>query len=244
MKIHRFYIEPEKDIRGQLAEGKEIAVANTKLIHQIVRVLRLRAKEYVILFDNTGYEYSGIILVAEKSGVHIAIKEKKQSEHEMPIKIFLYQSVIKKDNFETAIQKGVETGVSKFVPILSAHSEKKAVRMDRMEKIIREAAEQSGRSILPTIEEPRSLFDALEEEKSGVMIFCDQSGESLMSALKKHPGEKEYHVFVGPEGGWTTEERNAASDMGAHIIRISPLTLRAETVAPVITSLLLSSVEG
>jgi len=244
MKIHRFFIDPLKDISGHLAEGEEIAVTNTKLLHQIARVLRLRAKEYVVLFDNTGYEYSGIILVAEKNSVRIAIKEQKQNNTQPGITISLYQSVIKKDNFETAVQKGVETGISKFIPILSAHSEKKAVRMDRLEKIIREAAEQSGRNVLPTVAEPRSLFDALEEEKSGTTLFCDQSGESLVSALRRHAGEKEYHVFVGPEGGWTQEEKDAAADLGATIVRISPLTLRAETVAPVIASLLLSGAEG
>jgi 16S rRNA (uracil1498-N3)-methyltransferase len=137
---------------------------------------------------------------------------------------------LKKDNFEWVTQKTTEIGVSKIVPVISQRTIKLDVKIDRLKKIIREAAEQSELAYVPTLEEPTSFRKALDNARScNEVFFCDASGESLKNAKLEQSGE--VAIFIGPEGGWTEAEIEIARKAGFKISSLGNSILRGETAA-------------
>src|SRR3989338_3591691 len=117
-----------------------------EILYQIKNVLRFKPGEKIILFDGSGYDF-----ISEFQGESAKVIEKVLNRREPERKIFLFQSLLKKDKMEWVFQKGTEVGVFDFIPVLSARSVKKDFNKERAEKIIREAAEQSGRAVLPQV---------------------------------------------------------------------------------------------
>lgn len=218
--MHRFYT-------------KDLSISDTEA-HQIKNVLRIKPGEKIILFDGSGYDF-----ISEFDGEGVKIVEKVLNRREPERKIYLFQSLLKKDNMEWIFQKGTEIGVFEFVPVLSARSIKKDFNQARAEKIIREAAEQSGRAILPRVSEVSSFREALEfvqrERLSGVIADLN-SKKHISETLK----EAMMAIFVGPEGGWTEEEITEAKESGFKAVSLGKLQLRAETAAIVATAFLIA----
>ena len=200
--------------------------------HQIKNVLRIKARERIILFDGSGYDY-----ICEFDGKNAKIIEKVLNRREPERKIYLFQSLLKKDKMEWVFQKGTEIGVFEFAPILSARSIKKDFNQARAEKIIREAAEQSGRAVLPNVKEVLNFKEALEfvqkERLSGVIADLN-SKKHISETLK----EMDTALFVGPEGGWTEEEISEAKENGFKAVSLGKLQLRAETAAIIASAFL------
>ncbi len=168
-----------------------------EILRQLKNVLHFQKGERFILFDGSGYDF-----ISEFDGSGAKILEKVLNRREPERKIFLCQSLLKKDKMEWVFQKGTEAGVFEFVPALSARSVKKDFNKVRAEKIIREAAEQSGRAILPKVGEVKDFKEALEfvqkERLSGVI--ADPNSKKHISEILKEP---KMALFIGPEGGWT-----------------------------------------
>lgn len=225
--IHRFYVKDEVGNAGDFSLPKEI-------LHQIKNVLKIKKGERIILFDGTGYDF-----ISEFNGTNVLITEKVLNRREPDKKIYLFQSVLKKDNMEWIFQKGTELGVFEFVPILSARSIKRDFNQVRAEKIIREASEQSGRAILPRVHEVMKFADALKfvQEERLTGIICDTNSKKHISESLK---EVKMAVFIGPEGGWTEEEISEAKENGFKSVSLGRLSLRAETAAIVASAFLVS----
>lgn len=155
----------------------------------------------------------------------------------IPTKLSLAVSLIKKDNFEWVIQKGTELGVSEFIPLVSDRSEKKGFNMERAQKIMIEAVEQSGRGDVPAILEPVDVEVFLETEKRGMVVF-NTTGINFFS---KNSKEKEDRVAcIGPEGGWSEKEIEMFKNKGAEIVKLDTPVLRAETAAVAVATLFLA----
>lgn len=157
--------------------------------------------------------------------------------HAEPVRsVTLYCAVLKRENFEWVIQKCTELGVKRFVPIITARTVKTGLRMERLRVIAKEAAEQSGRGIIPTIDHPLE-FDraclsgrqALEEAKNQKNIFF----HTLTNEQTRKPENQQtpVSIWVGPEGGWTEEEVDKAKNQGFIFSSLGSLILRAETAA-------------
>jgi 16S rRNA (uracil1498-N3)-methyltransferase len=119
--------------------------------------------------------------------------------------------------------------VHKFVPIIAARSEKTDINLDRAQKIIVEAAEQCGRGDIPELREPIGLHEALEEYKDLPLYICEQHSTSAQAMLEL----EKVGVLIGPEGGWTDEEKELFASLQLPHIMLSTFTLRAETAAVV-----------
>jgi 16S rRNA (uracil1498-N3)-methyltransferase len=236
MKLHRFFIDPK-----YISEEK-IAINEEKLVHQMANVLKFDEGERLILLDNSGFEYLCEMEGVAKKEILCKMIERRKNLNEPHVKIRLYQSLIKKDGMENVVEKGVEVGISEFVPILAEHSEKKGLNMERMEKIIKEAAEQSERGILPKIFEPIAFEEAISGLKKNSVVFLEKEGESLNYLLEEMHGQKEINLFVGPEGGWSDKEMEIAKKMGVKIVSLGLLTLKSETVGIVAAGVLLSGI--
>lgn len=228
--MHRFFIQRN-------LEGRETLMLPDDIRRQIKTVLRLKASERIILFDGSGSDFIYEIETAS-SGV-LRFLEKVINRREPKIKILLYQSLLKKDNFEWALEKCTEVGITEFHPLLSARSIKKDFKRERAEKVVREAAEQAGRAIVPKIEKIVPFRIALEEARNSgrAAVFADVGAEVHISGILKYPSMA---LFVGPEGGWTPEEATYAKNFGLRAVSLGKLTLRAETAALVGSAFLLS----
>jgi len=224
MKIHRF-------IGDFNLTGKQVAITNPENIKQIKAVLRLGIGDKLILSDGAGREARVKIIEISKSKIICEALEINKSE-EPDRKVSLYLAILKKENFELAVQKAVECGVSELIPVITERTVKVGLNMERLEKIIKEASEQSGRSILPKLFETMNFVETLEhgEKNQEKVIFHLVDTEYLP---KKKASS--VSIFVGPEGGFTESEINLAEKSGYAVSSLGTLTLRGETAAIVAT---------
>lgn len=229
MRLHRFFVS------DTIGSKKEITVRDSALAHQLKNVFRFTVGGQVILFDNTGYEYHALIGKLGNSDIVFSIASKRMSKTVPDRELFLFFSIVKKDNSEFILQKGTEVGVSHFVPILSDRSEKKGFNLERAQKIVREAAEQSGRAVIPTVGEIVSFDEAISQEFP--RFAFDSKGDVFTPehAQKHSP----LGVFIGPEGGWAEREIFLFKKQGVKVYSLGSATLRAETAAIVASSLIL-----
>lgn len=232
MRLHRFFIA------GPLEGKKQVSLLDTELIHQWKNVFRLKAGDTVLLLDNSGLEYLSEITFLSKEKAEVKILESRPVENVPQKEIWLYAALIKKDHFEWILEKGTEIGVSHFVPVISERSEKKNLNLDRAEKIIKEAAEQSGRGTLPTVDEVTPLPQAIKEcNISAVALHPSQ--KNTFKEEKIFKTENRIALFVGPEGGWTDDEIALFKDHNIQTCSLGWKILRAETAAIIAPSLLL-----
>ncbi|TAK57953.1 16S rRNA (uracil(1498)-N(3))-methyltransferase [Patescibacteria group bacterium] len=233
MKIHRFFVEEE-------ISGKErISLANPELLHQMSKVFRFQVGDTVILFNGTGSETVCEITLLTKKVAEFSVLEKREGLARPKTQIALYLSLIKKDNFEWVLQKGTELGVTRFVPVISERSEKKDLNMARAKKIVVEATEQSGWANVPEIGEPVSLADILEQKDavSENLVAFHLEGTPFEKSLVA--GKTSLGILIGPEGGFSEKEIELFKSKNIPIYSLGKQTLRAETAAVAIASLLL-----
>jgi 16S rRNA (uracil1498-N3)-methyltransferase len=221
MRIHRFYIENQ-------IENKDVGISDERLVHQWRHVFRYNVGSEVVLFNGSGFEYECVISFISNREAKLEVVSKKPSI--IPnTNVTLYQSLIKKDNFEWIAEKATELGVAKIVPMISERSEKKNINEERLKKILIEAGEQCGRGDVPELGEIIDLEDAIQFAEN--IIIFDKSGDPVENTF-----EVAASIFIGPEGGWSEKEINMFKERGAHICSLGPLTLRAETAAIVAVS--------
>lgn len=224
MKIHRFI--GEFDL-GQ----KEVEIQDPEIIKQIKGVLRLEAGEHIILGDGRGLVAEAEIISISPKSVRAEIIKVEEPE-DARVKVNLFLAILKKENFELAVQKAVEAGVSSITPVITERTIKTGLNMDRLEKIIREASEQSGRSIVPELFEIFPFDEAITALSDQKIIF--HIGDSI---LPYHPSTEaeQVNIFIGPEGGFTEAEIERARRSGFVPASLGNLTLRAETAAIIAT---------
>lgn len=225
MKLHRFIGDFDLN-------KKQLEITNNEIIKQIKLVLRLEIGDILILCDGKGQEAEVKILEMTKSAIVVEIlKQSVVTDHTETKKVNLYLAILKKENFELAVQKAVECGVNSIIPILTERTIKTGLNTERLEKIIREASEQSGRNILPTISPILKFEDAIKNIGQTCGIIFDLNGEEY----KPNQGTKDFSIFIGPEGGFTEKEINQAREAGILVCLLGTNTLRAETAAIVAT---------
>ena len=226
MRLHRF-IGPFDLTKNT------ISVSDQSLISQWHSVLRLKSGDRVILCDGNGTESEAIIENMEKKSTTLSVLNPITQTRGTQKDVTLYVSILRRENFEIVVQKATEIGISHIVPLLTERTVKIGFNKIRLEKIILEAAEQSGRTVLPKLSEPMNFDDALKNTNADKTILFDISG--------KNADENDYKkydcLFVGPEGGFSEKEVTLAKEAGCTIFSLGELTLRAETAAIVVSYL-------
>ena len=194
--------------------------------HYISKVMRIKESEVFSLFNSNG-EWEAKILNISKSLVEFNItKQLRQKEY--PKELWLAFSPIKSNYFNFMIQKATELGVTKFLPIIFDRTVVRKVNKERLEKVIIEAAEQSNRINVPSIEEPKSLKKFLDDKKMD-LIFTDLNSKTNKLDLKKLTNNPSC-IIVGPEGDFSeTEREEILSYNGVQAIKINENILRSET---------------
>lgn len=232
MKLHRFIVDFP-------LEHNTFLLHDSELVFQIVHVLKLRAGERFLLGDGKGKEV--IVKISDITDKGLALETEQWSENanEPHTKVTMFAAILKADHFELLAQKCTEAGVFQIIPIVTKRTVKLNLRHDRIQKIIQEAAEQSGRAMVPALGAPLSFEEALKMiptfEKSFFLDF-----DAPMHLKDKETNLKNVSLFIGPEGGFDPTEMKLAQKAGCVIAHLGPLTLRAETAAIVSTFILAS----
>jgi 16S rRNA (uracil1498-N3)-methyltransferase len=231
MRTHRFIVD------APLAVG-QLTVHGTGLANQLANVLRLDVGDAVTLCDGKGMEASAAILSLAKNGVDFAVDSVMKNAAESDVRVTLYCAVLKRENFEVACQKATEAGAARIVPVVSRRTVKTGFRIDRLEKIVREAVEQSGRGVVPDIAEPKSFKEALADAEANALNVIFAVGGTPLDRIAVPDGAVRVGAFIGPEGGWDEDEVSACRERGFAVASLGPRVLRAETAAVVATHLL------
>jgi 16S rRNA (uracil1498-N3)-methyltransferase len=213
------------------------------------RVLRLRPGDLVTLLDGQGSAYEALLVALDEHGAKFRIVRQWEATGEPFVHITLYQAVLKGERFAWALQKGTEIGVSRFTPVVCERNvvdDMQAVdgKRERWERIIQEAAEQSGRAKLPELTRAHLFADAIQAPAGAVLRLIaweDEHSVRLGEALRacNLTGRTGIQVFVGPEGGLTAAEIDFARRRGVQPVSLGPRTLRAETAGLVAASAIL-----
>lgn len=218
---------------------KEIEITNLENIKQIKDILRLKIGEKIILSNGKGisFEFS-IISIAKNKIICKRIKEIKNSKTIK--KVSLYLAILKKENFELAIQKATECGVAEIIPIITERTIKTGLNIVRLEKIIKEASEQSGRNTLPKLHGIIKFENAIKGGGNASALDNSLNLEKIIfhpTNTKYMPNKntKNISIFIGPEGGFTEKEITLAKNFNFKISSLGPLILRAETAAIIAT---------
>ena len=194
--------------------------------HYVSKVMRVKVSEVFSLFNNSG-EWEAKILNISKSIVEFNIT-KQLRQKESTKELWLAFSPIKSNYFNFMIQKATELGVTKFIPIIFDRTIVRKINKERLEKVIIEAAEQSNRINVPSIEEPQSLKDFLNNKKID-LIFTDLNSKNKKIDLEKLTNNPTC-IIIGPEGDFSGEEREQILAFeGVQPIKINENILRSET---------------
>jgi len=196
--------------------------------HYVNKVMRVKVSEVFSLFNSSG-EWEAKILSISKSIVEFNIT-KQLRQKESIRELWLTFSPIKSNYFNFMIQKATELGVTKFIPIIFDRTIVRKINKERLEKVIIEAAEQSNRINVPSIEEPQSLKDLLSNEKMD-LLFTDLNSQNKKIDLEKLTSNPTC-IIIGPEGDFSEEEREQIlAYEGVQSIKINENILRSETAA-------------
>jgi 16S rRNA (uracil1498-N3)-methyltransferase len=218
---------PRLFVRQTLSEGVAIAL-DANQANYLGNVLRLGVGAELLVFDGLSGEWLAHISDAGKKRMTLAVDRQTRESESIP-DVWLAFAPVKRTQTDWLVEKSTELGVARLIPVMTQRTVTERVRLDRLESIAIEAAEQCGRTRVPQIVEPTSLKRLIEElDPARHLYFADEAGgEPVASTFAEGPAL----ILVGPEGGFTEEERQLVRGSGASAISLGPRILRAETAA-------------
>ncbi|ARP51044.1 MULTISPECIES: 16S rRNA (uracil(1498)-N(3))-methyltransferase [Caproicibacterium] len=220
----RFFISP--------LTGTQATLTGEDARH-ISRSLRMHPGEALTLCDGMGHDYQGEITEVTPDIVSVHILSAANNQTEPSVHVTLYQGIPKSTKMDFIVQKAVELGVFRVVPTLTSRcvsrpdGKTSAKKVQRWQKIACEAAKQSGRGILPEVAPCISLQQAVCTAPGKCLLFYEGGGVSLTDAVNRV--DSEISIFIGPEGGFSTEEVRLVQDAGGQAATLGPRILRTET---------------
>ncbi|MBF0318550.1 MAG: 16S rRNA (uracil(1498)-N(3))-methyltransferase [Nitrospirae bacterium] len=208
------------------------AIITGETARYVLTVLRYKTGGEFCIFDETGRFYKGTITSCSKNEAHLSITRQPAPNTESPVSITLCQGLLKGAKMDLVVQKAVELGVKRIIPMITNRTQLDYTRkIDRWRKIAIEAARQSMRVAVPEIAEATNftvLMESIQATGAATMMFYEGRGKGLKEI--REPGQNIY-IITGPEGGFTPEEVNQAEASGATIVTMGNRILRAETAA-------------
>lgn len=212
--------------------------------HHVVKVHRYRVNDVIEVVGHAKV-FRGVISALQEGLVTVKIEDELLTS-EPQLEVTLYQGLVKGDKLELIVQKAVELGVSRIVPVICKRSivtldEKKArERTLRWQRIAQEASKQSGRAKVPLIDQPSTLGDALTQDKSQLKLMAYEGGGApLKTSIRELSNIQTVSCLIGPEGGFEQGEVDLAQSHGYIIVGLGPRILRAETAPLALLSILM-----
>jgi 16S rRNA (uracil1498-N3)-methyltransferase len=246
MSRRRFHAPPEA-----FASDRRSVVLESDEAKHLRDVLRLKPGEEVFVFDGTGKEFKCAIENARRDTAHLnVLAEVSPARPESPLQLSLAVALLKSDKFDLVVQKATELGVVRLVPVMTKLADVRLrdasdaeKRLARWRRIALEAAKQSGRALVPEITAPISFDELMRQASASQMnvMFSERGGQALASLTQDSavpPSSNSITALVGSEGGWTEAELEAAGNAGWLVVTLGGRTMRAETAAIAVTTLL------
>lgn len=231
---------PRFHVSGALSPGGQ-AEFDDEQAHQARSVLRLRPGDAVVVFDGSGAEGKAVVTTMTRGVVAYEVQSVERPEREPPLRLRVGLALLRGERFDMAVQKLTEIGVDRITPLAADRSvvsfpdaadwERRAARLER---IAREAAEQSERVSLPIIDAPLTLGALLRDGPVACLVERDDALPAGALGLGRA-----MTIAVGPEGGWSPAERSLMLTQGAGQMSLGRLILRSETAAIVAAGTLL-----
>ena len=214
-------------VEEPLGPGATIVVEGPQA-HYLANVLRMSAGDGLLLFDGKSGEWLAQVADAGRKRVSLTVRDATRPQ-EISTDLWLAFAPIKKGRVDWLVEKAVELGVARLVPVLTQRTIVDKLNLDRMRSHIVEAAEQCGRTALAAIDAPVKLDAFLRAADRRALYFADETGgEPAVQAFVPGPAT----LLIGPEGGFTPDEAIAIrATPGAKPISLGPRILRAETAA-------------
>lgn len=240
----RFFV-PEHVIQNN------IVVITGPDVKHIARVLRLEPGDSVEICtgEGQGREFTAAIREITNKDVTCEITGEKSSVTEPPVRVILYQGLPKGEKMELVIQKSVELGVSRVVPVICERTvvklddKKASERRIRWQRVAAEAAKQSRRTVIPEVAVPVPFNQAVQQIDSdmlAVMPWEEEHIKGISAVLKSEPGgHRSVAVFIGPEGGFSRIEADLARARGVVPVSLGPRIMRTETAGIVAVAIVL-----
>ena len=237
----KFFVEPSK------VDGTSIII-DTEDVGHITRVLRMSEGEKITVCDSCGVDYEAEISEISKNSIICKILSSQKSDTEPAVKVTLYQALPKASKMEYIIQKTTELGVSSVVPVIMSRCVSKIndkkdgmKKAERWRKIAESAAKQSGRGIIPFVEEPITFDEAVKRLCNTELAFAPYECEEIntvKSVLREKPF-KEAAFIIGPEGGFDPAEADKLKNAGIKTVTLGKRILRTETAGEAVVAMIM-----
>lgn len=238
----KFFIE-KSDI-----DGDNITLAGENARH-IGKVLRGKIGDEITLCDGYGTDYTARILNITKGEIIAEVLKSYRSNSEADIDVILIQGLPRSDKMDYIIQKCTEVGICKIIPckmercVVKLDTEKDVLKKtERWQRIAKEAAQQSGRGVIPKIENPVDFNIAIDILKKSDICFAAYEGKcdyTLKQVLNSSKGPKTVGFIIGPEGGFDDREVSAIINSGIKTVSLGNRILRCETAGAVVTAIVM-----
>lgn len=228
MPLPRFYV-PELD-----ASVPEAVLPADEANH-LTRVMRLGIGDDIAVFDGRGREFRARILSAARGKVRVALLDAVTPAPESRVPLTLVQAVLKGDKMDAVVRDATMMGVSAIEPVITSRTIARRSEGARWNRVAVSSAKQCRRAVVPVIAAPQPFSGWLPVSAHGLRLILvepsagDQELCSLRVLEDHAPGS--LALIVGPEGGWTPEERQQAEQAGCMAVTLGSLTLRADAIA-------------
>jgi 16S rRNA (uracil1498-N3)-methyltransferase len=237
--MHRFFAP-------SLDPGDETVVLPREEGEHLRRVLRLGVGDTVSVFDGRGHEFQARIASVLRRDVRVQLMSRVEPAAEPSVPLTLVQAVLKADKMDDIVRDAVMLGVAAVQPIVTRRSETtiaglvKSARLERWRRVALASVKQSRRATLPDIRVPLTLEHYLDEPAAALRLMLVEPNAGAegdgavrvepVSVFQGRPAPSDAAVFVGPEGGWSDQERMEARDRGVRLVTLGDRTLRADAV--------------
>lgn len=231
--MHRFYCPPQnfEEDRARLDAGET---------HHLRDVLRLKAGDRANVFDGEGREFTAEVgSLNKREAILRVIASVEPAAPESPLDLTIAAAVTPAEKFDLAVEKAVELGVRRLIPLITYRTEVKASvaarRLERWRRIAFEAAKQCGRAVLMGVDEPIEIGSVFDRNHAGhVILFSERGG----SRIEDIPPGVPLTLIYGPKGGWSDMELEFAEKRKAAVVTLGGRILRAETAAIALTAII------
>lgn len=227
---------PRLFVETPLSQGAAVPIEGGQA-HYLAGVMRLKVGDPVLLFDDATGEWLAEASEVRKRDLTLTVTRRMRERDAVP-DLWLCAAPIKKGRIDWVAEKACELGVDRLVPVLTQRTIVDRLNLDRLRAHMIEAAEQCGRTALPSLAEPVKLAALLADwPAERALFFADESGGvPAAEAMRARPGPAA--ILVGPEGGFTPAEREVIRACPAAVgITLGPRILRAETAAAAATAI-------
>lgn len=244
--MHHFFVTPDQ------VDEQNIYIKGSDVNH-MRNVLRMKTGGQVEVSDGNNLKYLCKIVDYETDRAVLKILERRKADTELLSKLYLFQGLPKSDKMELIVQKAVELGAYKIVPVATKRCvvkldvKKAEKKVERWNSIAESAAKQAGRSIIPEVSEVMSYQAALRmvKELDVVLIPYElaEGMEETKAVIKAMKSGQSVGIFIGPEGGFEQEEVEEAVMQGAKPVTLGRRILRTETAGMAMLSILMFELE-